>query len=80
MEPEWNHSPNGDDAAMLGLREIQTKVYINLSQNMDCNYLCKHVFGMLNNCVSKNMDMSNKILCIEIKESVENIKCIENSV
>lgn len=80
MEPEWNHGVGEDDAALLGLRDIPAKVYINLSQNIDCNYLCKHIFGMLNNCVSKNMDMSNKILCIEIKESVENIKYTENSV
>ena len=74
MEPEWNHTINEDDASMLGLRDIPTKVYISLNQNIDCNYLCKYVFKMLNHCVSKNMDMSNKILCIEVKESTENIK------
>lgn len=82
MEPEWNHGIGQDDASLLGLREIPTKVYINLNKDMDCNYLCKYVFNMLNNCISKKMDLSNSILCIEIRESVDEntTKCIENRV
>lgn len=29
MEPEWNHSPNSDDATMLGLRQLDIDDYIN---------------------------------------------------
>lgn len=82
MEPEWNHNIGEDDATTLGLRDMHTKVYINLNNKIDCNYLCKHVFSMLNNCISKKIDLSNSILCIEIRHCVgENTtKYIENSV
>lgn len=79
MDPEWNHSPSEDDASMLGLQSIQTKTYISLNQNIDCNYICKYIFKMLNNHISKNIDMSNKILCIEIKESTENTPLLNNN-
>lgn len=42
--------------------------YISLNKNLDCQYLCKHIFNMLNK-FANNVDLSNKVLCIEIKES-----------
>jgi hypothetical protein len=54
--------------------------YISLNKNLDCQYLCKQVFEMLNKCVNNNVDLSNKILCIEIKEpkdSQDTLVCLE---
>lgn len=82
MEPEWNHSKGEDDASMLGLRNIQSKIAINLNKDFDCSYICKYIFKMLDSHISKKIDLSNCILCIELKNVTDEntVKYIENRV
>lgn len=54
------------------------KTYISLNKNVDCQYLCGRIFAILNDCISKNIDLSNKILYVELKESFDEIQPIYN--
>jgi hypothetical protein len=46
---------------------------ISLNKNIDCQYLCNKIGKILNYYISNNIDLSNKILRIEIKESIDDI-------
>lgn len=53
-------------------------IYIALNKNIDCQYLCNKIGKMLNYYISNNVDLSNKILHIEIKEPVDQKPIVHN--
>jgi hypothetical protein len=73
MEPEWNSSPESDDASLLGLRNAVA--YISTNQ-LECGKLCKIAHDLLQ---KSNLNLQDAILCLEVKSSInyeETAKCI----
>jgi hypothetical protein len=73
MEPEWNSTPELDDAGLLGLRSATA--YISTNQ-LECGKLCKIAHDLLQ---KSNLNLQDAILCLEVKPSTnyqETTKCI----
>jgi hypothetical protein len=72
MEPEWNNSPDQDDVKMLGLRP-SFNIYLSLEKPIDCGQLCNSINTMIQKYISEYKYLTNRILVIEIKESIVHI-------
>jgi hypothetical protein len=44
------------------------KLSISLNKPIDCNFLCSKIKKLIDIKISKNPDLSNLLLCIDIKE------------
>jgi hypothetical protein len=76
MEPEWNNSPDLDDATLLGLRQ-SFQTYLSLEKPIDCGKLCNTINSMIEKYISKYRNLTNTMLIIEIKESIVHVPKLE---
>lgn len=53
-------------------------IYISLNKNVDCQYLCNKIGKMLQYYISNNIDISNKILHIQIKDPIDEQPILHN--
>lgn len=71
MEPEWNNSPENDDASMLGLRprEFLSQIYFSLGQDLDCGKVCSEIARYIANHNQRHGTNTDRVLVISIKDT-----------
>jgi hypothetical protein len=47
---------------------LKTQVSIKLDKQMDCNYICNHIQGLINHFSQQNIDLSQYLLVCSLKE------------
>ena len=47
---------------------LKTQVSIKLDKQMDCNYICNHIQGLINDFYQQNIDLSRYLLVCSLKE------------
>ena len=47
---------------------LKTQVSIKLDKQMDCNYICNHIQGLINHFSQQNIDLSQYLLICSLKE------------